>query len=298
MGTYQGERFLAEQLESIRGQTHKNWSLWVSDDGSTDSTIRIINEFRERTQAVVNVLQGPRQGFLRNFMSLICNVSIDADFYCFADQDDKWLPEKLDRGLDWQRTQSRGVPALYCTRTRTVNEDGKPVGFSPLFRRPPSFSNALVQSISGANTMLMNREARDLLVKAGEHVDVPSHDWWSYIITSGAGGVVYYDPIAMIDYRQHDGNQVGANSDFRARLKRLRMLHAGRFRKWSEQHLLALTAANHLLTVDNRRKVQLFRQLHSGTFPQNLWALYAAGLYRQTITGNIGLAIAAVLRQI
>jgi glycosyltransferase involved in cell wall biosynthesis len=298
MGTYQGERFLVEQLESISKQTHKNWRLWVSDDGSTDATVRIITEFQERTHSAVTVLQGPRKGFLQNFMSLICNVAIDADFYCFADQDDKWLPKKLERGLRWQQTQSRDVPALYCTRTRNVNADGKPIGFSPLFRRPPSFSNALVQSISGANTMMMNRAARDLLIKAGRDVNVPSHDWWSYILTTGAGGIVHYDPIAEIDYRQHDGNQVGSNSDFRARLRRLRMLRSGRFREWSERHLSALALADPLLTVDNRRKVQLFRELHSGAFPKNLWALRAAGLYRQTIAGNIGLAVAAVLRQI
>lgn len=298
MGTYQGERFLVEQLESIGRQIHRNWHLWVSDDGSTDATVQIVAEFQERTHSAVTVLEGPRKGFLPNFMSLICNLAIDADFYCFADQDDKWHPEKLERGLRWHRTQPRDVPALYCTRTRTVNTDGKLVGFSPLFRRPPSFSNALVQSISGANTMLMNRAARDLLLEAGEDVDVPSHDWWSYILVTGAGGTVHYDPIAEIDYRQHDGNQVGSNSDLRARLKRLRMLRSGRFRKWSEQHLKALTSAENLLTVGNRRKVQLFRQLHSGAFPKNLWALYAAGLYRQTVLGNIGLAVAAVFRRI
>jgi glycosyltransferase involved in cell wall biosynthesis len=298
MGTYQGERFLAEQLESLWHQTHRNWSLWVSDDGSTDATIEIIKEFQARTQATVTVLHGPRKGFLCNFMSLICNRSIDADFYSFADQDDRWLPEKLERALSWQSKQASNVPALYCTRTRTVTADGTVVGFSPLFRRRPSFSNALVQSIAGANTMLMNRAARDLIVKAGKDVDVPSHDWWAYLLTSGAGGVVGYDAIAEIDYRQHEGNQVGSNSDLRARLKRLQMLRTGRFRKWSQQHLVALTAAEHLLTEDSRRKLQLFRQLHSDVFPKNLRALYSAGLYRQTIVGNIGLAVAALLRQI
>ena len=116
---------------------------------------------------------------------------------------------------------------LYCGRTRTVDEDGRVVGFSPQFSRPPCFANALVHNIAGGNTMVMNDSARQLILEAGV-VDVVAHDWWTYLMVSGAGGRVIYDDEPTVDYRQHDDNQVGANMGISARLGRyLRVMGGG-----------------------------------------------------------------------
>ncbi|MBP2547686.1 glycosyltransferase involved in cell wall biosynthesis [Neorhizobium galegae] len=298
MGTYQGEEFLPQQLTSLQRQTHTNWSLWVSDDGSTDRTLDIVEQFSRKADAPVHTLEGPRRGFLPNFMALLARPEIDADYYAFCDQDDLWHDDKIEHALAWLKAQPAARPALFCSRTRIVDHTGAVTGFSPLFRRPPSFANALVQSIAGGNTMVMNRAARDLIVRAGADVTVPSHDWWSYILVSGAGGSVHYDPVPKIDYRQHGANQVGSNSGLRARLRRIKMLKDGRFKRWSEQHIKGLEPIEPLLTPENRKLLELFQTARSAAFPANLRALRAAGLYRQTVPGNIGLTGAVLLRQI
>lgn len=298
MGTFQGARFLPEQLASISSQTYSNWQLWVSDDGSTDATLDLVRSFRESVQSTVHIVSGPRHGFIRNFLTLACNPAIDAAFYAFSDQDDIWHSDKLDRAVAWLKEQPSDLPALYCSRTHTVDDAGISIGNSPLFKRAPCFSNALVQSIAGGNTMVMNCAARALLIAGGPDADIPSHDWWAYILVSGAGGQVRYDPEPRVDYRQHASNLVGSNSGWCARLKRARMLTQSRFLKWNAQHVEALRRVEHLLTEDNKALLDEFRSIRTEALPMRLRILYRSGLHRQTLLGNFGLLVAAVLKQI
>lgn len=298
MGTFQGERFISEQMESFFAQTHRDWELWVSDDGSTDRTLSIVEDFQRERGAPIHVVAGPRKGFIRNFLALACNPAISADFYSFADQDDIWHTDKLERALAWLQSQPADVPALYCSRTHIVDESGGSVGESPLFARRPSFSNALVQSIGGGNTIVMNDTARRVLLAAGSDVTVASHDWWAYMVIAGAGGHIRYDPLPPIDYRQHGSNLVGSNSGWRARIRRLRMLTRSQFRSWNTQNLDALKSIEHLLTGENIKTLEQFKQIRRQGFPKRLWTLYKSGLHRQTFLGNIGLVAAVVLRQV
>lgn len=298
MATYHGERFLPEQLESIAAQTHDNWSLWASDDSSTDGTQRALERFKQASDCDLHVLSGPRQGFVRNFFSLLHCDAIKADFFAFSDQDDIWHPNKLERALDWLNHQPADRPALYCTRTHLIDEAGQSLGLSPLCTRKPSFSNALVQNIGGGNTMVFNRAARDLLCCALMDIDVVCHDWWAYILIAGAGGSIHYDPIPSLDYRQHGGNLVGTNQGWGAQLKRVRMLAHGRFREWNERHVVVLDHLMHLLTPENRQAFQQFRLARNSLLPQRLWRFYNARLYRQTWLGNAGLLAAAILKRI
>ncbi len=100
---------------------------------------------------------GPRDGFAENFRALISNPAIEADYFAFCDQDDLWEPNKLETALAWMRTQDGSLPLLFCSTDATITESGTPIGMSPLFRRNPSFRNALVQSLAGGNTMVLNR---------------------------------------------------------------------------------------------------------------------------------------------
>jgi glycosyltransferase involved in cell wall biosynthesis len=298
MGTYQGAKFLPEQLRSIRGQTYGDWKLWVSDDGSTDATQDLLGSFKRSIDTPVNIVEGPGCGFIRNFLRLACDTAIDAAYFAFADQDDIWHPDKLECALTWLRKQPADRPALYCGRTHTVDENGNSVGNSTLFKRVPGFSNALVQSIAGGNTMVMNRAARALLIEAGPSADIPSHDWWTYILVSGAGGLVKYDPEPHIDYRQHSSNLVGSNSGWRALVKRGFMLTQSRFLRWNAQHIAALSKIEHLLIPENRAILGEFRLLRTEALPVRLRIFYRTQLRRQTMLGNFGLLGAVILKQI
>jgi hypothetical protein len=296
MCTFNGETFLAEQLASIEAQTHTDWRLHISDDGSSDATPTILAAFAARHgPAKVTLRDGPKAGFVANFLSLACDPAIDADYYAFADQDDIWTPDKLSHALDLIGA-TPDVPSLYCSRTRLVDENNREIGFSPLFALRPCFRNAIVQSIAGGNTMVFNRRAREIVAKVGV-VAVPSHDWWLYLVTSSTGGRVVYDATPHIRYRVHAQNEVGANMAWADRMKRVRMLFGGRFRVWNEMNVAALTALRPAMTPESRDTFDRFADARTRSLLPRLCGLARLGVYRQTILGNIGLVAAAILRK-
>jgi hypothetical protein len=298
LGTKDGAAFLRDQLRSIADQSHQDWLLVVSDDGSRDTTRQIIAQFAAMWPQRVVVRDGPQRGVTANFLSLAADPAIDADFFAFSDQDDVWHADKLARALARLASAPDGMPALYCGRTELMSEDGRCYGLSPLFRRPPSFGNALVQSLGGGNTIVFNRAAKRLVEAAGVP-DVVLHDWWLYQLVSAAAGAVFYDPQPMLKYRQHPDNLIGSNQGGRARLLRIRMMLGGRFRDWNATNLAALQRLPaHLITPDNRRALDLFAAARSAGLPKRLVCLRRSGVYRQTVLGNLGLLAAAVLNRI
>lgn len=295
----QGQRYLRQQLDSIVKQTHTNWSIWVSDDGSDDDTHAILQEYKVLLgESRLSIHSGPADGFVANFLSLTCKAGITADYYAFADQDDVWESEKLTRALKWLQTVPVHLPSLYCGRTRSVDANNHDIGFSPLFTKPPSFSNALVQSIGGGNTMLFNNAARRFLRKAGPDVKVVSHDWWAYMVVSGCGGWVFYDSQPTVRYRQHGNNVIGANNGWAAGMVRLRMVFYGRFKNWNDINIAALETMRVHLTPENKRLLDEFSKFrHLSLFPR-LAGLKRSGIHRQTWLGNVGLVVACFLKQI
>jgi glycosyltransferase involved in cell wall biosynthesis len=299
MCTYNGERFLPVQLASIEHQTHRHWSLHISDDNSQDLTLDLLLNARDRMgDARIKITQGPRKGFVANFLSLTCSKEINADYFAWCDQDDIWCEDKLEVAIKWLETVPQDLPALYCGRTEMICESGRHAGHSPLFTRPPSFVNSLVQSIAGGNTMVFNQAARSLLQEAGTNAIVPSHDWWAYQLISGCGGLVFYDPVPTILYRQHGDNLVGSNSTWAARLVRIRMVFAGRFSDWNEQTINALDSMRHRMDKEHISALEHFKAARKQSLPFRVLSCARAGIYRQTFFGNLGLAFAILIRKI
>ena len=293
--TLNGARFLQEQLDSIAAQTYGSWRLIVSDDGSEDGTLEILDRYRHKLQDPrrLELRAGPRRGPAANFLSLMSDPRIEDAYFACCDQDDIWLPDKLKRALTWLESVPGHTPAVYFSRTSYIAADGRGIGLSPLFRKPPAFRNALVQSIGGGNTMVFNVAAHDLLVRAGP-VDVACHDWWTYLLVSGAGGHVHYDPVPTVAYRQHDRNEIGANRGFRASLARARAVVAGQFRTWLNLHTAALLASAHLLTPENRKVLADACAMRSASFMCRIKAWRQIRLYRQTFRGQVGLMLAVL----
>lgn len=299
MCTYNGEAYLSEQLDSFARQTHVKWVLVVSDDGSQDGTLSLLDRYSTRWGGErLRVLNGPGRGFAANFLSLTCRNDIDADFFAWSDQDDIWTDDKLQVALAWLQTIPKHVPALYCGRTQLISDSGEPLGFSPHFCLPPGFPNALVQSIAGGNTMVFNQAARELLRKAGSELKIPAHDWWAYQLISGVGGAIHYDPEPKMLYRQHSENLIGSNSGWLARLIRLRMVFQGRFYEWNEQNICALESMQQHLCEEHLATLARFKAARGQTFFRRVRGIRLAGLYRQTFMGNLGLTLATLLKKI
>lgn len=295
---YDGKDYLREQIDSVLNQTHKDLVIWVSNDGDDPATEAILAEYQTRLlPGTLTVVAGPRKGFAANFLSLVNRGDITADYYAFCDQDDIWEPEKIERALERLSGAAPHEPALYGGRTCLIDEEGNEIGLSPLFKKRPSFRNALVQNIAGGNTMVFNHAAKILLAGVGE-TKVVSHDWWAYLLISGAGGLVIYDPVPAIRYRQHDANLIGANMSSRARMARLSLLLKNRFREWSQVNIDALDAARDVLSPENRALLDTFEKLRRASFVMRFVYFTKARLYRQTFLGNMALILAVLLRKV
>lgn len=300
LGQMNGARFLEAQLASIAAQTGCHISLIVSDDGSADHGPMLVKAFSTRHPEVrVTRIDGPQRGFAQNFLHLLRSVGPDVPYVALCDQDDYWLPGRLARALRLLEAAAPDTPALYGSRTLVCNADLTPRKPSPLHGRPPDFRNALVQSIAGGNTMVLNRAAIDLVQAASlEAKKVVSHDWWLYQIITGVGGRVIYDPEPGVLYRQHAHNMVGANNSIRGGLIRLGAVLAGRFARWNGLNIETLAASSHRFTPENRAILEGFAELRSAPLLRRLALLWRLGLYRQAIKGDLGLWLAAILRRI
>lgn len=295
MAVYNGAAHLAEQLQSFEAQTRGDWDLIVSDDGSTDGSLDLLSAFARRWREMpqrheVTVLAGPRLGFVRNFFHLLRQVPEEAPFAALSDQDDVWFPDKLERALTALATLPEGQPGLYCARSLVCDEALQPLRVSPLLQRPVSFRNALVQSVGGGNTMVMNAAALRLVRAAlDEAEDSASHDWWLYQILSACGGSILRDPEPVLHYRQHGGNAIGANTSMRGRLFRIRFILGRRFAAWNDVNLRALDASRHRFTNEALAVMDHYAAARRGGALARLRALRASGVYRQGRLGTVAL---------
>jgi len=298
LATYNGGRFLAEQLTSIARQTHTDWTLTVSDDGSTDDTLDIVAKFSEQVSQQVTVLTGPCQGSsTRNFFHLIQHAQTkeSSDLFSYCDQDDVWLEEKLSRAVTWHSNNIGNPVRLYCGRTQFVDEHLKPIGLSPGIQRPPSFGNALVQNIASGNTIVMSHS----VVQALKQVDPEHsvwHDWTTYLIATAIGGLVWFDDAPNLLYRQHARNVIGSNDGVLAQIRRLVPLFQGRFKKWTDDNMKAVQDLRKLTTVSAQALHRKFEELRNARFPwKRLKEWKKSSIRRQTKGSNLALALALAL---
>ena len=211
MSTYNGEAYLRTQLDSIVDQTIKNKYLLIRDDGSTDETLDIIKEYANKFEWI-SYYQGHNIGVRKSFMELVANADPQMDYIAFADQDDYWLPEKLDKAVEKMENMREDIPQLYCSDKTIVGKNLEDLDVTvSRFVKKSSFGNALVQNICTGCTAVINN---NLLVLLQHYMPIDPdelimHDWWLYLAASCFGDVCY-DENAYIRYRQHGNNAAGA----------------------------------------------------------------------------------------
>lgn len=205
---YNGSRYLDDQLQSIDSQTLRPHRITIRDDGSSDNSLFQVERWAS-SRPQVSVLHGPRLGPMQNFFTLLSREDNSSDYFAFCDQDDVWLPDKLERAVKMVRQHAVSEPVMYCSRVEFVGEDLRHLGYSNVPKHL-TFANALVENIAVGCTIVLNRQARDLIAKSLPSIPVP-HDWWCYLVIS-ALGKVYYDEQPSMKYRQHPGNVTGGTS--------------------------------------------------------------------------------------
>lgn len=214
MSTYNGEKYLKEQVMSIVKQDYTDWHLYIRDDGSKDNTIDIIRELAKHNKQISFINDGNPQnkGVTRSFMALL--ASADADYYMFSDQDDYWLPDKVSATLaKMQNTEKNDRPV--CVHTDLTIVDAQLNG-SELLNGPDyswsGFRQLLFANCVTGCTMMINQPLKELINFNDEYLkNIYLHDWWIALIAAAFGKVVYLNRSTIL-YRQHSGNVVGSNN--------------------------------------------------------------------------------------
>ncbi|MCQ8239468.1 glycosyltransferase family 2 protein [Rhizosaccharibacter radicis] len=284
LSTYDGARFLPDQLRSLADQKDVAWELRWRDDGSQDDSVSLVRRFVRETPPPGGAIEhrdDVHRGIAGSFFALLREVGPGRPV-AFADQDDLWLPHKLRRGRDALAAVPPEVPALYCARQHLVDERLQLLGPSPLLHQPIGFPAALTQNVATGCTVMLNPAAVRLVVGSTPPPET-LHDWWCYLLVSAAGGRVIVDPEPVMFYRQHGNNAVGAaRSVWRRGRDALRRGPDG-FMFLLQRHLASLDAHQQLLTpAAARLVVRLRRDLQRGSAARLRVLVAAPAMVRQT----------------
>ena len=216
MSTYNGKKYIREQLDSILEQTYPNISILIRDDGSKDGTLDILKEYSDNYPNV-NYYVGENIGVQKSFFDLFSHVDANVEYVATCDQDDVWYPDKIETAI--RQLQELNGPALYCCRTQLTDAKLVPIEDNIRDYKPRiSFGNALIENICTGCTMVINKALCQLVQGKFPSRSV-IHDWWFYQIALCFGKVVYDDTPHVL-YRQHEGNVIGLDHSRLALIKR------------------------------------------------------------------------------
>ena len=237
MATYNGAEYVGEQLDSILNQSSENWTLYIHDDGSNDDTRNIINQYARRYPEKIVVIEGPSTGGAKtNFFYLMKEVT--ADYIMFSDQDDFWLPEKIEKTYAKCLELENGhldEPVATFTDLKVVDQKLKVISekmssYQTLNMDNTEFNKLMIQNIVTGCTMMINRTCRDISLKCKDYDQVIMHDWWCALVASYFGKIGYVDE-SLILYRQHGDNSVGSKDVHDVNYIKSKLSHADEQRK-------------------------------------------------------------------
>ncbi len=276
MAVYNGSAYIREQIDSILNQTYENWHLTISDDGSTDGTDLIADEYAAKyPEQITRVYSGVRFGNARDhFMWLSENCT--SRYMLYSDQDDVFNPEKMSRLMDAmqnaERQWGRDLPILVFSDQTVVDENLNVIEPSLMRCQKQAFDSfdyhaLLIQNVVTGGAMMVNRPLCSLAVQCCSRERIIMHDWWMAATAARFGKIIYLDePLSL--YRQHGGNSVGAKRVGSAgyiagMMGNLRGVREMILRKKSQAGVFEETYTA-LLTAEDRQFLSRMKQSRSG----------------------------------
>ena len=211
MATYNGERYLKEQIESILKQTYSNFRLIISDDCSTDSTRNILEEYHQKDNRIEIYYQDKNLGYIKNFEFLLNKV--ENNFYMLADQDDIWISDKIEKSM--KKLEQEKADLVFCD-LMLINQNGEKIAdsfwkekkFNKKIKKDKSKKGLRLNNYITGCTILSKKEFLKEILPIPPNTKYLIHDYWIAIILSLKGKIVYIEE-PLVKYRQHGDNQVG-----------------------------------------------------------------------------------------
>lgn len=226
MSTYNGQQFLAEQIRSIQEQSYTDWTLFIRDDGSSDNTKEILKDFEHQDSRIhlIDSDKSDNLGVIKSFHKLVNHDR--ADYYFFSDQDDVWLPNKLELSLKEAQNYLADFPLMVYMDLKVVNQDLEIMTESMVKSQSHHANTELVQELT-ENTVtggvaMINHALAEMWQETD---DILMHDWYLALLASAFGNLVFIDQPGEL-YRQHSDNVLGART------------LSKRFKKWIRPHIL------------------------------------------------------------
>jgi len=287
MSTYNGERYVAEQIDSILNQRDVNLRLYIRDDGSIDNTPAIIEEYAKSNPNITISLES-NVGVVSSFFALMKRVQPESDYVAFADQDDYWFENKLCEAIRRLSAVPIVQPGMYYSRIQFTDDKLTPFGNSiiPTVR---GFQNALVQNQATGCTIVLNKRAHEL-IRSNLPTWALMHDWWCYLVVS-AFGQVLYDEHARILYRKHGNNVTPATPHFSIELiaRIQRYLGKGKIvEKVTDQVVEFKRIFNDAISPEKRSIMDDFLTARERGFLYRLrYVLFDQGVRRNTPLDNV-----------
>lgn len=211
MSTYNGEKYIREQLDSILNQEDVDLSILIRDDGSKDSTLDILKEYKER-YSNIEYYSEPNIGCGQSFYKLILDAP-KSDYYAFADQDDIWDSNKLSQAISKLEGVSEDKPTLYCSWIRPVDKELNIIPFKETDPIDANLGMALTQAIAPGCSYVFNDILLEAFKKLGiDNIDI--HDWALFRVATALDSYIYFDREAYFSYRQHENNLIGSQHNF------------------------------------------------------------------------------------
>lgn len=282
MSTYNGSLYIRKQLDSIMNQDYPV-SLFIRDDGSTDDTVSIIEEYQSRFDNI-SLVKGDNVGVIHSFFSMINMADKEADYYSFADQDDIWLPDKVRTAVERLSKMNNNVPCMYCSEQTLIDADDKVIeDHMRVVERRPGFGNSVVENIATGCTCVVNRRLLELAKAKPEFTIM--HDWWMYMLATSMGEVVF-DTKPKILYRQHGNNTMGKRTnyidEFKKRVKRFSSNKGNLYRQLESFERL------HGDNLDTTNKEILDMVLaYKKSFADRMRCITTSKIYRQRKSDNL-----------
>ncbi|NPA39169.1 MAG: glycosyltransferase family 2 protein [Thermodesulfobacteria bacterium] len=221
LATYNGEKYISDQVNSILNQTYKNWTLLIHDDGSKDGTIEIIKEFVKKYPEKIILWEDGKTlgGSKENFAHLlnIAKKEFDFDYVMFCDQDDVWLPKKIEitlkKFVEIEKRSQKETPIIVHTDLKVVDEDLNIIAdsfwcYQKINPFNVKLSCLILENVVTGCAMMMNKALIDKVHFIPK--DALVHDWWITLVCAALGGEIFpiFEPLVL--YRQHGTNSIGA----------------------------------------------------------------------------------------